>query len=110
MTLLLTTAAAVVTTLIWYLSDRAKTMRLGTLCLAYWGAALMWTVDAVAEYLEMGADYFTPAPQEMLNDAFLGGSVIVLGLAVWTAALVVRDRLARIRAVPSGSAEKSLAE
>ena len=30
----------------------------------------MWFVDAVFEYSELKAAYFTPAPEDMLNDAF----------------------------------------
>ena len=40
----------------------------------------MWLVDAVYEYLELGELYFSPAGQDMLNDTFLGLSVVVLGI------------------------------
>ncbi|MCR5167790.1 MAG: hypothetical protein K6C13_11375 [Oscillospiraceae bacterium] len=91
MTLLLMTTAAVVCTLIWCMNDRAKEMKLGTLCLSYWGAAMMWTVDAIAEYMESGTELFDPPVKDMINDAFLGFAVIVLGLAVWTVRLVLKE-------------------
>ena len=43
----------------------------------------MWLVDAVYEYIELKAAYFTPAPEDMLNDFFLGISVVVLGMIIW---------------------------
>ena len=39
----------------------------------------------------MGSEYFTPEASDMLNDTFLGLSVIALGLVVWTAVLLIKD-------------------
>ena len=91
MTLLLTVFAAAAVTIIWYTSEKARRLQAGTLCLIYWGASLMWTVDAVAEYFELRADYFQTAPADMLNDAFLGLSVIALGLVIYLVILLVKD-------------------
>lgn len=91
MTLLMTLLAAVVTTVIWYTNEKARSLKIGTLCLMYWGASLMWTVDAVAEYVELRADYFQPAAADMLNDAFLGASVIALGAVIYLIVLLVKD-------------------
>lgn len=91
MTLLITVLAAVVSTIVWYLSENARKLHLGTLTLAYWGASIMWFVDAVVEYTEIRAAYFTPAGADMLNDAFLGFSVVALGLVVWSVSVLVRD-------------------
>lgn len=91
MTLLTTVFAAVICTVIWYKTAPESEMRIGTLSLMYWGASLMWLVDAVFEYVEMGADYFTPAPADMLNDLFLGLSVVALGLVIWLVILLVKD-------------------
>ena len=74
-------------------------MKLGFLSLMYWGASLMWLVDAVAEYIEIGAEYFTPAPTDMLNDAYLGLSVVALGLVIWLVALLIKDPKGKIRAL-----------
>lgn len=54
MTLLIAVFAAVITTIIWYTNDRRSQLKLGTLALMYWGASLMWMVDAVVEYIELG--------------------------------------------------------
>ena len=57
----------------------------------YWGASLMWLVDAIFEYAELKAAYFTPDPADMLNDLFLGLSVVALGLIIWLVILLIKD-------------------
>ena len=91
MTLLITCIAAITATILWYISEKARSLKIGTLCLMYWGAALMWLVDAVAEYLEIRAEFFTPAAADMLNDSCLGLSVAVLGLLIWLIIVLVKD-------------------
>lgn len=91
MTLLITCFAAIVTTVIWYTNEKARQLKIGTLCLMYWGASLMWLVDAVAEYLELRAEFFTPAAADMLNDSYLGLSVVALGLVIWLAIVLIQD-------------------
>ena len=98
MTLLTTVFAAAISTILWYKNAPKNEMRLGTLCLMYWGASLMWFVDAVVEYLEVGADYFSPAPIDMLNDLYLGLSVVALGLVIWLAILLIKDPKGCIKA------------
>lgn len=51
----------------------------------------MWLVDAIFEYAELHAEYFTPVPMDMLNDFFLGLSVVALGLIVWLVVLLIKD-------------------
>lgn len=91
MTLLTAVFAAVITTAIWYKNAPESKMQLGILCWLYWGASLMWCVDAIFEYMELGADYFTPAPLDMLNDFFLGLSVVALGMVIWIVILLIKD-------------------
>ena len=91
MTLLLTVFAALLSTVIWYSSEKARTMKVSILCYMFWGASLMWFVDAIFEYIDLGAAYFTPSPADMINDSFLGLSVIALGLLIWTVILLVKD-------------------
>lgn len=91
MTLLTTVFAAVVCTVLWYRNAPRDEMKIGTLCLMYWGASLMWMVDAIFEYAELEAAYFQPAPGDMLNDFFLGLAVVALGLVAWLVILMVRD-------------------
>jgi len=91
MTLLTTVFAAIIVTIIWYKSPNRSEMKLGTLSLMYWGASLMWFVDAIFEYAELKEEYFTPAPVDMLNDFFLGLSVVALGLIIWLVVLFIKD-------------------
>ena len=91
MTLLTTVFAAAICTVIWYRSAPKSEMKVGVLCWLYWGASLMWLVDAVFEYAELGADYFTPSAADMLNDLYLGLSVVALGLVIWLVILLIRD-------------------
>ncbi len=68
MTLLTTVFAAIICTIIWYRNAPKSQMKIGILCFMYWGASLMWLVDAIFEYVEIHDEYFTSAPMEMLND------------------------------------------
>ena len=91
MTLLTTVFAAVICTAIWYKNAPDNKMNLGLLCWMFWGASLMWLVDAIFEYAELKAEYFTPAPADMLNDLFLGLSVIALAMVIWVVVLLIKD-------------------
>ena len=91
MTLLLSLFAATVFTLIWYKSEKRKELLLAVPCFMLWGASIMWSVDAIFEFAELGAEYFTPSAADMLNDIFLGLSVVALTLVVWTIVLLVKD-------------------
>ena len=91
MTLLTTTFAAVICTALWYKGAPKSEMTVGVLCWLYWGASLMWLVDAIFEYAELHEKYFTPAPADMLNDFYLGLSVVALGLVIWLIVLLVKD-------------------
>ena len=97
MTLLITVFAAVITTVIWY-NRKDDNMKLGILCFLYWGASIMWLVDAIFEYVELKADYFAPAVEDMINDAFLGFSVVALGLVIWLVRLLITDPKGSVRA------------
>ena len=91
MTLLVTVFAAIICTLIWYNKAPDRSMQLGTLCLMFWGASIMWFVDAVVGYLEIGAEFFMQDASDMLNDLYLGLSVVALGLIIWLAILLIKD-------------------
>ena len=99
MTLLTTVFAAIICTVIWYKKEEARTLKVGTLCLMYWGASLMWLIDAIFEYAELGAEAFVPAPLDMLNDFYLGLSVVALGLIIWLVILFVRDPKGVVKSV-----------
>lgn len=96
MTLLITVFAAVISTVLWY-THSGSGMRLGAMALMFWGASLMWLVDAVVEYVEAGAEYFTPVAADMLNDAYLGLSVVALGLVIWLVMVLIKDPMRVIR-------------
>ena len=91
MTLLFTVFAAVISTIIWYRSESARRMKIGILLYMFWGASIMWFVDAIFEYVELRAEYFTPAFEDMINDSFLGLSVIALALIVWVITFMIKD-------------------
>lgn len=91
MTLLLTVFAAVISTAVWYTRPQDNKLCTGVLCWMFWGASLMWLVDAIFEYIELRAEYFTPEIGDMINDAFLGLSVIALALVVWVVVLLIKD-------------------
>lgn len=90
MTLLITIFAAVITTACWY-NKKDDTMKLGILCFMFWGASIMWFVDAVFEYSKLKGKFFTPGMQDMMNDAYLGMSVIALALVIWIVILLIKD-------------------
>ncbi|MBR6850841.1 MAG: hypothetical protein IKM88_11440 [Lachnospiraceae bacterium] len=91
MTLLITVFAAIISTIVWYKHAPNDDMHVGTLSLIYWGASLMCTVDAVFEYAELKEEFFHPAAQDMLNDLFLGLTVVALGLIIWLIKLLIKD-------------------
>ncbi|MBQ5560412.1 MAG: hypothetical protein IIT46_11685 [Lachnospiraceae bacterium] len=99
MTLLLTVFAAVFVSVKWYQRED-DSLNLTPLMFMYWGASLMWLADAIFEYSELGAEYFSPSSADLINDGFLGLSVIALGLVIWIVILFVKD--------PKGSVTKAI--
>lgn len=91
MTLLTSVFAAIICTILWYKNAPESKMKIGVLCWLYWGASLMWLVDAIFEYSELGAEFFAPSPVDMLNDLYLGLSVVALGLIIWLVILLIKD-------------------
>ncbi len=103
MTLLITIFAACITTILWYKNAPNDSMNLGFLALMYWGASLMWMCDAVFEYKELGAEFFAPETADMINDGFLGLSVVALGMVIWIVRLIVKDPKGIVRKTISKS-------
>ena len=97
MTLLITVFAAIITTIVWY-NRKNDNMKLGVLVSMFWGASLMWTCDAIFEYAELKDEFFQPATADMINDAFLGLTVIALGLIIWLVVLLAKDPKGVIKA------------
>ena len=111
MTLLITLIAAVIVTIVWYTSPKVRKLKVGLdekgtkvrrMCYMYWGASIMWLVDALFEYKEQGAGYFTPTTADMINDSFLGICVVALGTVVWLGTMLISD--------PEGIVRKALTE
>ena len=99
MTLLITVFAAVIVTVKWY-TRKDDSLKLGILLFMFWGASIMWFVDAIFEYAELRSAYFEPSVQDMLNDTFLGLAVVALALVVWVVRLLITD--------PKGTVRESL--
>ena len=111
MTLLITVFAAIIATVKWY-TRKDDTMQLGMLVFMFWGASLMWLGDAIFGYAEDGAAFFAPEAAEMLNDAYLGFSVVALALVIWLARLLITDpkgviRKSMIKSVEADKAKKA---
>ena len=84
MTLLTTVFAAVFCTVLWYQKASARELKVGILCWMFWGASLMWLGDAIFEYAELGAAYFTPAASDML--------------VIWLVIVLIKDPKGVVRA------------
>lgn len=108
MTLLITVFAAIIATVKWY-TRKDDTMQLGMLVFMFWGASIMWLGDAIFGYAEDGADFFAPAATDMLNDAYLGFSVVALALVIWLVRLLATDPKGVVRSsmAKSAKAEKA---
>ena len=92
MTLLITLFAAVISTTVWYLCSERKNLLLAVPCWLFWGASIMWIVDAIFEFAELKEEFFVELTGEgMINDIALGLSVVCLGLVIWVIALLIKD-------------------
>jgi hypothetical protein len=87
MWLIITTLAAIVTTLIWYIKAPGDKYKLGLLSFAFWGAALMWLVDHVMAYVTESGEFF----EINLDATMLGVSVIIIALLIWLFVLLISD-------------------
>ena len=105
MTLLICVFAAIIFTIKWY-QRKDDSMLLGIPCICFWGASLMWLGDAIFEYAELGADFFAPEAVDMLNDAYLGFSVVALGMILWLVILLIKDPKGVVKASLKKNAEK----
>lgn len=97
MTLVMSFLAAIICSVVWYVSDKAKQLHVGSLCYMFWGASIMWMVDAVFEYSELRLSYFETLLSSVGDDAFLGLLVIVLALFIWVSILFIKDPYNKLR-------------
>lgn len=84
----LTLAAAIIATILWVKNERRSELKLGALCLIYWGAAIMWAVDLVIAWGEEGAEAFETGASATM----LGVVVVALGAAIWAVILGMSKR------------------
>jgi peptidoglycan biosynthesis protein MviN/MurJ (putative lipid II flippase) len=98
MWLIMTSLAAIVTTIIWYVKAPEDKYKLGLLSLMFWGATFMWLVDHVMAYLTEGGDFF----EINLDATMLGVSVIILALLAWLIVLLVSDPKGVLKRVLKG--------
>ncbi|MBD5143165.1 MAG: hypothetical protein HDT22_06100 [Ruminococcus sp.] len=92
MTLIITMISAIICTAIWYKNASNDKLKISTLCFMYWGAALMWLVDMIFEYIELQEEFFVVFMQNILNDSLLGISVIAFGLVAWRILLFIHNQ------------------
>lgn len=86
MCLLITLLAAVIATVVWYVQAPNNLYKVSTLCFMYWGASIMWLVDGFFCIKEG-----EPFLEFSLNDALLGFTVVLCGLALWVIILLYKD-------------------
>ena len=85
MHILITALAAICATMIWKFLPKTRKYRLGTLCLIYWGAAIMWLVDEIIAFIQNGAPFI----KYSFNSVLLGIAVVVLALIIWAIILLI---------------------
>lgn len=106
MTLLITVFAAVISTVLWYKKENRKEYALSALLYMFWGASLMWLIDAIISMVKEGAQFFVPAEgatleetvlnqqnffYSQMNDLYLGLAVIGLALIIWLVIVAIKD-------------------
>jgi hypothetical protein len=88
MWLIILTFAATITTAIWYTQADKDKHLLKYLSLIYWGTTIMVLVDHVVPYImEGGGEFFDVS----IEATVLSGVMVVVGLAVWEGALLLKD-------------------
>ena len=91
MCLLITAFAAILFSFLWYQHAKHDTYLFKVAAGIFWGATLMWFIDAVFEFAELKAEFFTQPFADLLNDAILGLCVVALGLIAWFVVLLIKD-------------------
>ena len=83
--------AAVIATAVWYTHTRSSELKVGMLCWMFWGASLMWLVDAIFEFVELKEAFFNQPFADLLNDSILGLCAVALGLIAWLVVVFIKD-------------------
>jgi hypothetical protein len=88
MWLIILAFAATITTAIWYTQAEKDKYLLKYLSLIYWGTTIMVLVDHVVPYLmEGGGEFFEVSTEATV----LSGIMLLVGLAAWEGALLLKD-------------------
>ncbi|MCW4046952.1 MAG: hypothetical protein NWE99_05245 [Candidatus Bathyarchaeota archaeon] len=88
MWLIILAFAAIIATAIWYTQAENDKYLLKYLSLILWGTTIMVLVDHVVPYLmEGGGEFFDVS----IEATILSGVMLVVGLAVWEGALLLKD-------------------
>ncbi len=96
MWLILIALAAVMSTVLWYFSDKARERyNVGVLNLILWGTAIMFFVDHVVAYLAEGGPFL-----EVDLEAFLLSIVLLLtAFLAWCVVLFWKDPRGQFKAI-----------
>ncbi len=88
MWLVATTLAAVITTAIWYINDKAREIyKIGFLNLIFWGTAIMVFVDHVIGYLMEGGEFIEMTPDATVLSIIL----VIVAILIWEIVLLIKD-------------------
>lgn len=88
MCLILTCIAAIIVTVLGFLSPKLVShFQLDRLALMYWSAALMWIVDGIFRIRE-GEAFF----ELSVNDTLLGVLIVFCGVLFWSLLTLTRSR------------------
>ncbi len=79
--------AAVVVTPLWYSRAEKDEYLLRYLCLILWGGVIMGFVDRLARFFAEGGPFLDLS----LEAAALGLSMLVIAIALWETALLLKD-------------------
>lgn len=83
MCLIITAVAAILSTLFWNIATKRRQLRLGLLCLMYWGATIMWIVDGFFR-ISSGEAFFDMS----VDDTRLGITIVLCGVGIWGLILI----------------------
>lgn len=88
MWLIILAFAATIATAIWYTQAENDKYLLKYLSLIFWGTTIMVLVDHVVPFLmEGGGEFFEVSTEATI----LSGIMVVVGIAVWEGALLLKD-------------------
>lgn len=97
MTLLIIWCAAIISTVVKLKWDKQNQQHVSTLALIYWGASLMWVIDAMYQYIELRDKYWSDLVKNSISDLYLGILMIAIGVIMWQGMIQIKGFKERIR-------------